>query len=62
MLAKAITGVPGAGGMKPAPAAGTENDLKKRRNEQPVEPQEDDRKCGQKSIEGRKHVPAFSPG
>jgi hypothetical protein len=33
MLPKAITGVTGARGMKPAPAAGTEHEMKKRRDE-----------------------------
>ena len=43
MLPKAITRVPGARGMKPAPAAGAENDLEERRDQQAVEPQEDNR-------------------
>lgn len=43
MLPKAVTGVPGARGVKPAPAAGTENDLEKRRDKQAVEPEEENR-------------------
>lgn len=45
--------------MKPAPVAGAENDLEKRRDKQPVEPEEHDRNTGRNAADGRKHVPAI---